>query len=201
MDKLIAALFARLFRKVRLSWCSAIEASAVPGSGGIVFLGDSITHNGRWDLLFPDAGTRNLGINGDRTDQVLERLEPAIVIQPRKLFLLIGTNDLGQGVAPDTIVANVERILDRLAAELPGCKVHLQTLMPRAAKFAARVQALNARYAEIAQRRGIVLIDLYAPFVDGNGKMRSELTYDDLHLVGPGYALWRELLMPYVIAG
>ncbi|NGY05575.1 GDSL-type esterase/lipase family protein [Solimonas terrae] len=198
MQRLIAFLFERLFRKVRLAWCSSIEAAAVPGIGGIAFVGDSITHNGRWDLIFPHAATRNFGINGDRTDQVLSRLDPVIRIDPSKIFVLIGTNDLGQGVDMETIVANLEQMLEKLGTALPDCTIYLQTVMPRAAKFAARIRALNARYAQIAERRGLVLVDLYPAFDDGGGKMRSEFTYDDLHLNGAGYTHWRDVLAPHV---
>ncbi len=204
MDKfkafLNALLIEPLFRKLWISWRDGIEATAIPGSGGIVFLGDSITHNGRWDLIFPSSAARNFGINGERTDQVLTRLAPLISIKPTKVFLLIGTNDLGQGIDQDTIVDNVGKILDQLAAALPDCKIHLQTVVPRAARFASRIKSLNARYAEIAQQRGVTLIDLFPVFDNGKGQMRKELTYDDLHLNGAGYVAWRDTLQPHVSA-
>jgi len=74
-----------------------IAAAAIPGSGGVAFLGDSITHMGRWDLMFPDARAKNFGISGETSAQVLGRLAPVISVRPSLILILIGTNDLFWG--------------------------------------------------------------------------------------------------------
>ncbi len=199
MKTLKAALADYLMGRLWVQCRTGIEAAVVPGSGGIVFLGDSLTHIGRWDLMFPDVATRNFGISGECSNHLLLRLGPIVNLRPAKLFLLIGSNDLARGRSIQQIGADVAGILDALAAALPGCKLHLQTVMPRARKFAGRVRALNALYAEIAAQRGLALIDLFPLFDDGTGKIRQEVTNDDLHLLGAGYAIWRDALAPYVL--
>jgi len=178
---------------------SAALGAAVPGSCIVVFLGDSITAGGRWDLLFPGIPSANFGVNGDHTHQVLSRLAPIIRLKPAKLFLLIGTNDLGGGIVEDTTVANVAKILDQLQSALPRCRIHLQTVLPREAEYTARVQSLNQRYAQLAQAKRVVLIDLFPLFDDGHGKLRPDLTDDGLHLLGAGYDVWRAAIAPYVL--
>ena len=196
-----AALTDLLMGKLWIQWRSGIEAAVVPGSGGVVFLGDSLTHSARLDLMFPGLPTRNFGISGERSDQLLTRLGPIISLKPGKLFLLIGSNDLSRGRTIEQIGADVARILDELGGALPGCKLHLQTVMPRESKFFARIKALNAVYAGIAAQRGIPLIDLFPLFDDGTGKIRQDVTNDNLHLLGSGYAMWREVLAPYLLEG
>lgn len=188
-----------LSRQGLAAFRSGIESAVVDGCGGTVMLGDSITHIGRWDLLFPDARLRNLGIAGERSAHLLDRLEPLIRIRAEKLFLLIGTNDVGAGITVEEIAVNVATLLDTLAARLPGCRLHLQSVMPRQRKFAPTIRQLNARYAEIAAQRGIVFIDLYPLFDDGRGEIRAELSHDRLHLTGAGYAIWRSALSPYIL--
>lgn len=198
MSRVFRALSEWLSRKGWVAFRSGIDEMAVADSGGIAMLGDSITHIGRWELMFPDARMRNFGIAGERSEHLLHRLEPVIRIRPEKLFLLIGTNDLSGGIAADEIAHNVASLLDTLAARLPDCRLHLQAVMPRARKFAPKVRALNALYADLAAQRQIVFIDLFPHFDDGTGEIRAELSYDRLHLLGAGYAVWRRVLAPYL---
>ncbi len=199
---LTSMLIERLIsRKLWRMWRDGLEMAAVPGSGGIVFLGDSITHNARWDLMFPNIATRNFGINGERSEHLLTRLEPIISIQPTKVFILIGTNDLAVGRTVDEISADVDGIVHRLQTALPDCTVYLQSVLPRAKKFAARIHALNARYRQIADQRGAEFIDLFPAFDDGTGTLKKELTYDVLHLMGQGYRLWHDIIESRVVSG
>jgi len=72
--------------------------------------------------------------------------------------------------------------------------------MPRAPKYAARVRALNGLYAKLAEQAGVAWLDLFPVFDDGAGRMRPDLSYDGLHLLGSGYAVWRRVLEPLVTA-
>lgn len=198
MGKLTRALTERLLGKTWSALRSGIADSVVPGSGGIVMLGDSITHFGRWDLLFPDSNMRNFGIGGERSGHLLRRLDPIVALKPDKLFLLIGTNDLASGYTPDEIAANVDELFGRLRAALPDCGLHLQGVMPRQRKYAARIHALNAQYQAIATRHAATFVDLFPAFDDGSGELQAQFTMDRLHLNGPGYARWRKVLAPYM---
>src|SRR5690554_5585541 len=77
----------------------------------IVVLGNSITERGEWDELIPRKMVANRGIGGDNTFGVLARLDNVIELKPRKLFILIGTNDLGRGLPVDVVAGNYEKII------------------------------------------------------------------------------------------
>ncbi len=178
---------------------SLTVAATAPGSGVVVFLGDSITAGAHWDLLFPEVQSRNFGVDGESSHNILGRLAPVIRLKPAKLFLLIGTNDLGGSVDEETIVSNVSKILDQLKSALRHCRIYLQTVMPRDADYTARIESLNRRYVRLAQAKSIVLIDLFPLFEDGQGRLRHDLTDDDLHLLAAGYEVWRAAISPYVL--
>jgi lysophospholipase L1-like esterase len=180
---------------------SAFEAfPLVPDD--IVFLGDSLTEGGPWEELFPDLRVRNRGIGGDTSDGVLSRLEQVTRATPTKVFLLIGTNDLFRGASEDEIVANITDVLDRLKQETPDTEVYLQSVLPRAPRYRADIEALNQRLAEVALEHGTAWIDLYPAFLDPeSGGIRPELSNDELHLLGPGYALWKEQIEVQVRTG
>lgn len=198
MGTLTRALTEKLLGKTWNALRSGIADSVVQGSGGVVMLGDSITHFGRWDLLFPDAKTRNFGISGERSEHLLQRLDPIVRLKPDKIFILIGTNDLASGLTPAEIASNVDSLLGQLRAALPDAALHLQGVMPRARKYADRIRTLNAAYRDLARKHAAKFIDLFPVFDDGSGEMDARCTLDRLHLNGAGYARWRETLAAYV---
>ncbi|MBM4385879.1 MAG: hypothetical protein FJ091_21230 [Deltaproteobacteria bacterium] len=167
--------------------------------GDIVFLGDSITEGGEWNELFVGKAVRNRGIGGDTSTGVLARTDAIARAKPAKVFLLIGTNDLFVGAAPEEIAANVGEILGRIAGESAGTQLYVQSVLPRAASYRAEVEALNARLERVASERGATWIDLYPVFLDPEtGAIRTSLSNDELHLLGPGYALWRQAIAEHV---
>ena len=91
----------------------------------IVFLGNSITDGCEWAELFNNRHVKNRGISADRSGWLLDRLDPIINGHPKKLFLMIGTNDLAVGIAPEEVAANVEKLLDRFAEESPWTKIYV----------------------------------------------------------------------------
>jgi lysophospholipase L1-like esterase len=195
------ALMGSFLEKHQSRLVSSFEAFPVVPDD-IVFLGDSITEGGPWEELFPDLRVRNRGIGGDTSEGVLRRLEQISRATPAKVFLLIGTNDLFRGDAEDEIVENITEILDRLKQETPDTEVYLQSVLPRAPSYRAAIEALNARLSEVALERGSAWVDLYPAFLDPEtGGIRAELSNDELHLLGPGYALWKEQIAVQVRAG
>jgi len=76
-------------------------------SDDIVFVGDSITDQGEWEQLFHSLNVKNRGIGADTTQGVLHRLQEITNAKPKKIFLMIGINDLMQrGVASLPAILN-----------------------------------------------------------------------------------------------
>ena len=174
----------------------------------IVFLGNSITDGGEWAELFNNRHVKNRGISGDRSSWMLDRLDPIVGGQPRKLFLLIGTNDLAAGTPAAEVVANVRKIVERFQSESPRTKLYVQSVFPvndSFKKYAAKhgrhdadIVAVNKGLQALCAEKGIVYIDLWTLLADKNGKLRADLTNDGLHLMGEGYIVWRDAVLPYV---
>jgi len=192
--RLLRDVFRPRQQRARLSLFEAFPVEP----GDTVFLGDSLTAGVEWSELFPGVRARNRGIGGDETGDVLRRLQPVVDGRPARVALQIGTNDLGNGVAFPTIVARYADILRRLAEGCPEGRILAQSLLPRAPRFRARIEALNGELAALAPRHGAVWIDLYPHFLGPDGGLREDLHYDGLHLCGAGYALWRARLAPYL---
>jgi lysophospholipase L1-like esterase len=165
--------------------------------GDLVFLGDSITQGAPWETWFPDRPVHNQGISGDKTEGVLKRLELALG-HPAALFLMIGTNDVGDGQPTQRTVNTVERIVATVRERCPDTELYLQSVLPRSPTLAAAIRAVNAGLAEMCPRLGAIYLDFFAAFADEEGVIRPEYSSDELHLTPAGYEVWHRVLPPLV---
>lgn len=176
---------------------SQFDKFPVP-SGAIVFLGDSLVDEGRWDEMFPNHTISNRGILADRTEHVILRLGQITKWQPSKVFIMIGTNDLKFGIKQATLLSNYRHILNSIKKESPKTEVFVQSLLPREARFQKRIEKINRKLRNLAEDSGCTYIDLHSSFLDNDGSLRNDYTNDDLHLSGAGYLRWIELIKPYI---
>ncbi len=165
----------------------------------VVFLGDSITEAVQWHELFPAITSRNRGIGGNTVGEIRARIEPIVRGQPRKLFLMAGTNDVRTRRDPDATLTDLESILERFQQESRGTAVYVESVLPRSPKYASSIRALNRRIEQVTRRHGATYLNLFDAFADEQGAIRPEYSNDDLHLLGPGIRLWVQLLSPYVL--
>jgi lysophospholipase L1-like esterase len=166
--------------------------------GDVVLLGDSLTDGARWEELFPGVALRNRGVPADTTADVLARLDQVTAGRPAIVMLMIGTNDLGQG---DSVAATMERyreILKRLRRDSPTTRVYVQSVLPRGASYREDVELLNREVERAAAEHGAVWIDLYRDFLAPDGSIRDDLSNDEIHLLGPGYAIWRDRIAAHL---
>ncbi|MDP1971692.1 MAG: family 20 glycosylhydrolase, partial [Sediminibacterium sp.] len=184
------------------------NAASLPDSKrDIIFLGNSINDGSEWAELFNDLRIKNRGISGDITAGILHRIKEVSSRKPAKVFLMIGINDLGRGVSPDSVVKNILLINDYLQQESPDTKVFIQSILPvnpSFGKFAGQVSKVkeiiraNELLKAAAARHRYEFIDLHAEYVDAQGYLNAQYTNDGLHLTGAGYQHWRHLIYPKV---
>jgi len=190
--------FRGLWKQRRSDWAK----SAADDEGAVVFLGDSITQG--WGSLPQDfAGIKvaNRGISGDTTRGVEFRLKEDVVdVHPRAVVLLIGTNDLEFGTAPEEIADNTKAILAGLRASNPKLPVLVCKVMPSNEKKSRptdKIQKINALVDEIVATDPLfVRIDTYSIFADQDGNAKAEEFPDLLHPNAGGYAKWKAALDP-----
>ena len=178
------------------------------GPEDIVFVGNSITDGCEWNELFDNPHVRNRGISGDTTMGVHDRLDAILPGHPAKIFLMIGINDLSRGIAAQTVVENIRRILGRIKTESPSTRIYVQSLLPVSDAYGlfsghtARrndIPGINEALRKMAPEFGAVYVDLFSRFVNAEtGKMDTAYSNDGLHLLGKGYLLWRDIVLPFV---
>jgi len=171
-----------------------------------VMLGNSLTERGAWAEYFPEAHVINRGIGGDCVAGMAARLDSIVAGRPRAIFLMAGVNDLiFSTIAPEALLRQYERLLDRIAAESPATQVFIQSPLPldearNEPYFTgknARIEAFDRLLRRMAARRGLKFIDIRSRMLR-DGKLPAEYTVDGIHLTPAGYAVWVEALRPYV---
>jgi lysophospholipase L1-like esterase len=183
------------------------ETFASQADGDIIFLGDSITEGCDWAGLFNNPRIKNHGIGGDTSEGILQRLGPIIGAKPEKIFLMVGINDLWNGVPVDTVVGNYRRILTQCRGKTPATRVFLQSVLSMNDGFSssparipvvnASVVALNGALREVAIAFHYSYVDLHPLFLK-EGQLDPQFTNDGLHLNASAYMVWKSAIRRFV---
>ena len=179
-------------------------------------IGTSVGEAERWpNLLVARLGlgalelVANLAVNGFTSRDVIEvELPQLAALRPEFLSLLVGVNDVVQGVPAGTFAANAGAILDRLLAFVPPTRVLTvatpdYTVTPRGAAFGdparqrAGIRANNAALRALAAERDVPFVDIFDISTEAAAD-RSLVARDGLHPSGLQYARWVDRIEPVV---
>ncbi|MET0726648.1 MAG: GDSL-type esterase/lipase family protein [Leifsonia sp.] len=166
--------------------------------GTIAFVGDSLTAAGRWDEWLPENDVHNLGVPGDTTEQVIERLDAVVDLDPDAVVLTIGTNDLAWRKAPEDVGRNIETILVELRKRLPETRILAVSVLPREKDYAPAIRGINRHIRQFAATVHAQFLDLWPALGDEEGGLREGFSDDGLHLLDAGYEAWRDELLPAI---
>lgn len=184
---------------------AAEDAAATPPERPVVFTGSSSVR--MWQTLpadFSGFTVLNRGFGGSQVrDSVWYADEVALRYRPRQIVLYAGDNDIAEGRSAQQVLADTRAFVARVHARLPSTPIALLGIKPspaRAHLMPAQRQANEALRAWAASQRNIAYIDMFTPMLDEGGQPQATLFLDDgLHMNAAGYALWRELIHPYLV--
>jgi acyl-CoA thioesterase I len=206
-----------------LAGCGTAKQSTAPLR--YVALGDSYTigtalddATKRWpaQLVAALAGnrpalimTRNLGTDGYTSADLIEVELPLLhSLDPEFVTVLIGVNDVVQGVPVATYRSHLVTIFDTLLERLPPSRILVvttpdYTVTPRGADYgdpateSAAIAANNRILEQVAGARGLTVVDVF----DLSRRADDDLSLvagDGLHPSGSQYALWVGRIAPAV---
>ena len=187
--------------------------------GQILFTGSSlmeqfpiyefIQNNGINEVIY------NRGIGGYTTIDMLKVLDTMVFdLEPSKIFINIGTNDLN---LPDftktSLIERYESILTQIKERLPLAKIYVMAYYPvngehdfgnEHMKEALRVRT-NARIVEMnkevegmAQKLQVKYINVNRNLYDENKNLKKEYSIEGMHMYASGYHAILDELMVYV---
>ena len=183
--------------------------------GQIVFVGSSLME------IFPiekmqqslglDKVIYNRGIRATTTADLLTSMDLCIFdLAPSKIFINIGTNDLGFGVPEATFLANYDEILRRIKEKLPETQVFVMAYYPvnpvadfgeseaeHESLFARRTNEIlelaSGKVAQLAKKYNFEFINVNAGLADADGNLRKELTFDGVTCILPGIKFYLKI--------
>jgi beta-glucosidase len=185
---------------------------ANPGPVDVLLVGDSITiqWGASWAKQFPDRKAANIGIGGDKTQNVLWRLDHGGVdgLLPKTIVLMIGNNNMF--FTPETGVAaaakGVEACARNLREKSPDADLIVAKILPCHAPKSRFYEDILLTNAEIDKLNlgadpKIRVLDLTADFLNPDGTIKKALyTPDNIHLSPEGYAAYAARLKPLLEA-
>lgn len=177
----------------------------------VVFVGDSITQawedpgKAAWEKHIAPLSALNLGNSGDRTENVLWRLDkaPLTRLKAKHVVLLIGTNNLGHGTSNgQETLDGVKAVAAKLAEQCPDATIHILEIFPRGERINAMrgdiCQINQALRAWVAAQKGskLAIHAIGDQFMGADGSISKELMPDFLHLTPKGYEIWASSVAP-----
>jgi lysophospholipase L1-like esterase len=162
----------------------------------IVFVGNSITEGFPLAEIFNSIKIKNRGIGGDNSFDILYRIDELLNYQPKKLFLMIGINDIHQRLPENMTLTNIKQII--IKSKQTKTKVYIQSILPTSDSLINTiVQDYNQKIARIAINENIQFLNIYPKFIFHH-RLKDNLTYDGLHLTTQGYLVWKSAIEQYV---
>jgi len=187
--------------------------------GQIVFVGSSLME------IFPieqmqqglglDKVIYNRGVRATTTADLLEHIDTLIFdLEPSKIFINIGSNDIGFNVPENVFLANYDEILRQIKSKLPTAKVYVMAYYPinaaedfgeeqsehnqlYAHRSNEQFQAASVQVEQIAKKNGCEFINVNDGLADADGNLRKELTFDGAHMLPNGYEIVLENMKKY----
>ncbi|WP_349681679.1 GDSL-type esterase/lipase family protein [Sphingobacterium sp. UBA6645] len=146
---------------------------------------------------------KNTGIPGDNSFGVLVRLDDILIGKPKMLFLMIGINDLAQGILIEILLCNINRICKKTKQISPKTTLIIESILPTNENFKklnghCKAQDLlpkiNSELKILAERQQVKYLNLHTHFVDSQGLLKEEFSWNGVHLTLAGYQQWVKVI-------
>ncbi len=175
----------------------------------VIFIGDSITQGWEkdgakvWERNFSRYNALDLGFGGDRTENVLWRLQHGEVdgIAPKVAVLMVGTNNTGHRFEePARVAAGIARDIEELQRRLPATKILLLAIFPRDATPASALrqnnEKVNALLPRLADNKKVFFLNINQAFLQADGTLSKDIMPDLLHPNEKGYDIFANAIRP-----
>lgn len=155
----------------------------------------------------------NRGVGGFLSHELLEVIDVcAIDLQPSKVFINIGTNDLSWSSIPiSQLMDNYDKIISAIENAVPDVRIYLMAYYPVNFEAASeemkeclkirtneKITAANAEVKKLAEKHGQQYIDINRNLKDEQGRLKAEYTIEGMHINEDGYRAVYDDIMEYV---
>ncbi len=188
--------------------------------GRILFTGSSLMEQFPINELLMTNGMNqiiyNRGIGGFTTSDMLQYMEEMVFgTEPSRIFINIGTNDIG---SPDykleALLQNYEKIISLIKERLPEAEIYMMAYYPvnetdklsddewSKTAFITRtnenITIANGAVEKLAAKMGCHFINVNQGLTDEYGKLKREFTIEGIHMYANGYQVVLDNLKRYL---
>ena len=168
---------------------------------GIVFLGDSITAQGEWNILLDRCDIKNSGVPGLGVCHLKDEIDRRVLrYSPELCVVMGGINDLTileRSVAGT--IGDYKTLLLKLRSAGVKTVVQLTLYERQSPATKARVDSLNNWLVGYCDSLGIATTDPNQWLADQNG-LKDGFARDRTHLTREAYKKWASELKPLIIS-
>lgn len=188
--------------------------------GEILFTGSSLMEQFPVNELLMTNGmdqvVYNRGIGGfTTTDMLLHMEEMVFGTEPSRIFINIGTNDIGSPEYQlEALLERYEEIIVRIQERLPEAEINMMAYYPvnetdkipegewGKTAFVTRtnenINIANAAIENLAAKKGCRFINVNEGLADERGKLKKEYTIEGIHMYANGYQVVLQNLKKYL---
>lgn len=188
--------------------------------GKILFTGSSLMEQFPINELLMTNGMEqiiyNRGIGGFTTSDMLQHMEEMVFgTEPSRIFINIGTNDIGNpNYELGVLMENYEKIISLIQKRLPAAEINMLAYYPvnetdklpegewGKALFVTRtnenIHIANDAVEKLAAKMGCRFINVNQELTDENGKLKKEFTIEGIHMYANGYQVVLDNLKKYL---
>lgn len=160
---------------------------------------DSLTQEAEWGDMLPGWSVANRGIAGDGVDDLALRWRSILKMNPARVYVMVGVNDVLAGTRIEDIVSSYRELLRVMGRQ--GLRVVVQATVRCnvnvcGSASVSRINLLNAKLEVLARDEGAMFLDL-GDLINPEG-LPASYSYDGVHLSASGYKEWLKHLTEHV---
>ncbi len=181
-----------------------LDKQKAPPENPIVFTGSSSIR--KWVTLeadFPDLPVMNRGFGGSEVFDSFNYAHLLVIkYKPRLVVMYAGGNDIAGGKTPQRVFKDFKAFVDKVHAALPECRITYISNAPNPSRWKMMAQMREASslieaYTKTDPR--MQFINVYPHMLGADGLPKPDIfVSDQLHMNAKGYAIWKEVVGPYL---
>ncbi len=182
-----------------------MDSVNMPAPNGIVFTGSSSVRG--WRSLpqeLPEYPIAMRGFGGSRIGDATYYFDRIVKkYQPKQVFLYSGDNDIASGKNAEMTFAQFKAFAKEMKKKLPKAELVYLSIKPSLARWDMypAMEAVNKKIKRYAcWHSNVKFVDVSSAMLGADGKPKPELFIGDgLHMTPAGYALWKQIVQPYLL--
>lgn len=179
----------------------------------IIYLGDSLTFHFKNLEKYPNV--INMGIGGDKTIEIIGRINTVIVKKPQKIILMLGINDFttNKGKWETTLkipfLKGYSLLLEIIKNSLPTTEVLVLPILPLGLSsivsveeinlFNREIDEINKELENLTSKFNYQFYDISCYFKNKEGSLEEAYTIDGTHLSLKGYEVYEEVMKKHLL--